>query len=582
MNRRSYRSILAAAALALAAPLAVAQPAATGPGKAAIASAYPLASRAGYEVLERGGNAFDAAVAVSAALAVVEPNGSGLAGGGFYLLHRASDGHQVMIDAREQAPAAAMRDMYLDASGEPVPGASTDGPLAAGIPGEPAALEHLATHYGKLPLADSLAPAIRLAREGFPVYPALHEALAGKAADMRRSPDAARIFLVDGAAPAVGHRLRQPELAAVLETVAAAGARGFYAGPLAARLVAGVRAGGGLWTGADLAAYRIVERPPVVGHYRGARIVSAAPPSSGGVALVDALNILSGYDLAALDGVTRKHLIVEAMRRAHRDRAEYLGDPDFVDVPVGRLTDPDYAAGQRVSMRPDRATPSALLAAPAGAARGGPATTHFSIIDADGNRVAGTITLNLWFGSGWVVPGTGLLLNNQMDDFSIKPGVPNAYGLVGAGANEVAPGKRPLSSTTPTFVETEDGVMVIGSPGGSLIIGMVLLATLDRLDGKPADEIVAAPRFHHQYLPDEILFEGDAFSEEERAALGRMGHVLHESAEPYGNLQVVTWDRAQRRSCARRRIRAAPATTGFDGTGNHGACGRAREVVAVP
>jgi len=304
-----------------------------------------------------------------------------------------------------------------------------------------------------------------------------------------------------------------------------------------------VRAGGGIWTESDLAAYRVVERPPIVGHYRGARIVSAAPPSSGGVALVDALNILSGYDLAAVEGVTRKHLIVEALRRAHRDRAEYLGDPDFVEVPVERLLHPHYAAGQRASIRPDRATPSAILATPTGDARGGPATTHFSVIDAEGNRVAATVTLNLWFGSGWVVPGTGLLLNNQMDDFSVKPGVPNAYGLVGAGANEVAPGKRPLSSTTPTFVETEDGVMVVGSPGGSLIIGMVLLATLDRLDGKPADAIVAAPRFHHQYLPDEILFEGGAFSAEERAALGKMGHALRESPERYGNLQVVTWDR---------------------------------------
>lgn len=534
----------AAALLALTAALAVANAAATAPGAAAIASAYPLASRAGYQVLEQGGNAFDAAVAVAAALAVVEPNGSGLAGGGFFLLHRAADGHQVMVDARERAPAAATRDMFLDAGGQPVAGASTEGPLAAGIPGEPAALEHLSRRYGRLPLAASLAPAIRLARDGFPVYPVLREALAGKAEDLRRSPEAARIFLVDGEAPPVGHLLRQPELAAVLDTLAAEGARGFYEGPLAARLVAGVRAGGGIWTEADLAAYRVVERPPVVGQYHGARIVSAAPPSSGGIALVNALNILAGFDLASVDSATRKHLVVEAMRRVHRDRAEFLGDPDFVHVPVERLTHPHYAAGQRSSIRPDRATPSAALAAPAGDRKGGPATTHFSVIDADGNRVAATITLNLWFGSGWVAPGTGLLLNNQMDDFSMKAGVPNAYQLVGADANAVAPGKRPLSSTTPTFVETDGGVMVIGSPGGGLIIGMVLLATLDWLDGKPVAELLAAPRFHHQYLPDEILFERGAFSDDEAEALRRMGHALRESAEPYGNLQVVTWDRA--------------------------------------
>ncbi len=558
--RRRLFPVAALLALAFAPAVAQAEPA--GPGTAAIASAHPLASRAGYRVLEQGGNAFDAAVAIAAALAVVEPHGSGLAGGGFFLLHRAADGYQVMVDARERAPAAATRDMYLDAGGNPVPGASTDGPLAAGIPGEPAALEHLSRRYGRLPLAQSLAPAIRLAREGFTVYPILHDALADKADAMRRSPDAERIFLVDGAAPPVGHVLRQPELAAVLETLAAEGARGFYEGPLAERLVAGVRAGGGLWTGADLAAYRIIERSPVVGHYRGARIVSAPPPSSGGIALVNALNILAGYDLAAAGAATRKHLIVEAMRRAHHDRAQHLGDPDYVAVPVERLTHPHYAAGQRSSIRRDRATPSAVLAVPADDAGGGPATTHFSVIDAHGNRVAGTITLNLWFGSGWVAPGTGLLLNNQMDDFSVKAGVPNAYQLVGAGANEVAPGKRPLSSTTPTFVETDDGVMVIGSPGGGLIIGMVLLATLDWLDGKPVPGFLAAPRYHHQYLPDEILYERGAFSDEEAAALEQMGHVLRESAEPYGNLQVVTWDRAS----GEVRAVSDPRGAGGDGT----------------
>jgi gamma-glutamyltranspeptidase/glutathione hydrolase len=524
----------------------IAEARAAGPGKAAIASAYPLASEAGHEVLRRGGNAFDAAVAVSAALAVVEPYGSGVTGGGFYLLHRAADGRQVVVDAREMAPGAATRDMYLDRDGNVVEGASTDTALAGGIPGEPAAWAHLAEKYGRLPLSVSLEPAIRLARDGFPVYERLHAGLAAKAEALRRSPDAARIFLVKGEAPPVGHRLRQRELARVLEAVARQGAKGFYTGPVARQLVAGVRAGGGIWSEEDLARYRVIEREPVVGEYHGARIVSIPPPSSGGVALIDSLNILSGFDLKAVDGVTRRHLVIEAMRRAFRDRAEYLGDPAFVQVPVERLVNPYYAAGQRASIRADRATPSSALPGIADDA-GGMHTTHFSVIDAEGNRVAATQSLNLWFGTAWVIPGTGLLLNNTMDDFSVKPGVPNAYQLVGAAANAVAPYKRPLSSMTPTFVEAPQGLMIAGSPGGSFIISMVLLGTLNWLDGMSPADVVAAPRYHHQFLPDSVMFEPGALSAEERAGLEKKGHSLSEATEPWGNLQVVTWDYASGR-----------------------------------
>jgi len=513
------------------------------PGKAAIASAHPLASQAGMEVLSKGGNAFDAAVAVAATLAVVEPNASGFGAGGFFLIHRASDGLNSMIDAREKAPSAATRDMFLDPQGNPVPRLSTDSALAAGIPGEPAGLALLVEKYGRLPLKTSLQPAIRLAREGFPVYERLQGGLRGKQAILNRSPDTARIFLVKGEVPRLGHVIRQPELARTLELLAEKGIGAYYNGPLAKKLVSGVRKLGGIWTEQDLADYRAVERAPIIGTYHGARIISASPPASGGIALVDALNILEAYDLEAVDPVTRIHLIVEAMRRVHRDRALYLGDPDFVKIPTERLTSKFYADGQRTSLRLDRATPSEMLPSDAISAAQGMHTTHYSIIDRDGNRVGATITLNLFFGSGLMVPGTGILLNNQMDDFSIKPGTPNAFQLIGAEANAIAPGKRPLSSSTPTFVESDRGVMVVGSPGGSYIIGMSLLATLDFMAGKSAQQIVSAPRVHHQYYPDVITYEPDALTPDQVKALAARGHKLREGRQ-WGNLQVVTWEYA--------------------------------------
>jgi gamma-glutamyltranspeptidase/glutathione hydrolase len=514
---------------------------AAGPGHAAIASAYPLASDAGKEILAKGGNAFDAAVAVAAALAVVEPSSSGLGGGGFFLIRRASDGLEVMIDLREMAPGAASRDMYLDKDGNPVPGLSRDSALAAGIPGEPAGLAHLARKYGKLPLSVSLAPAIKLARDGFPLYPRLRGGMQFKKAAFLKTPDAARVFLVDGEVPELGAIIRQPELAASFELLAKSGADGFYKGAFARKLVDGVRSLGGNWTVADLANYKIVERAPVVGQYRGARIVSGSPPTSGGIALIDALNILEGFELDKVDKVTRTHLVVEAMRRVHRDRAVYLGDPDFVDVPVARLINEYYAAGQRASIRMDKATPSAMLPG-VDAPSPGPSTTHFSVLDARGNMVAATITLNFFFGSGLMIPDTGILLNNQMDDFSVKPGVPNGFQLIGADANAIAPKKRPLSSSTPTFVEGPAGLMILGSPGGSYIPGMVILGTLNFMEGKSAQEIVAAPRFHHQYSPDVLQFETDALSAEDRKALEARGHTLREGTRKWGNLQVVIWD----------------------------------------
>ncbi|MEA3107768.1 MAG: gamma-glutamyltranspeptidase / glutathione hydrolase [Gammaproteobacteria bacterium] len=512
--------------------------------KGAIASAYPLATEAGQEILAKGGNAFDAAVAVSAALAVVEPSSSGLGGGGFYLLHRQDDGFETMLDAREKAPGASSRDMYLDKAGNPIDNASITGSLAAGIPGEPAAFEYLAVKFGKLPLKESLQPAIRLARGGFPLYERLRGGLRFKREAILQSPDAAKVFLTaDGAVPELGFVIKQPDLANTLEAIAAQGAKGFYTGRVAEDLVRGVRATGGIWTAADLAAYKVIERKPLVGSYHGARIVSASPPSSGGIAVVDALNILSGFDLHSVDSATRKHLVIEAMRRAYRDRAQYLGDPDFVSMPLKLLTSPDYAAGQRSSIRTDKAMPSELLPGIASPPVG-MQTTHFSILDSAGNRVAATISINLFFGAGYMPPKTGVLLNDTMDDFSIKPGTPNAFGLVGDAANAIAPNKRSLSSMAPSFVETPKGVMIIGTPGGSYIISMVLLGTLDYLDGMNAADVVKDPRYHHQYLPDVVDYEKGALSSGEIARLQAMGHSLKEGSRRWGNMEVITWDYA--------------------------------------
>lgn len=511
------------------------------PSAAAIASAHPLATAAGFEILEAGGDAFDAAVAVSAALAVVEPYSSGLGGGGFWLLHRAKDDFETMLDGRERAPIAATRNMFLDAKGEVIPQLSMDGALAAGIPGEPAALAHLAEHYGRLPLRVSLAPAIRYAREGFAVD-ALYRRLAKFRAEvLNKSPDAARIFLHAGAAPPLDYVVKQPGLARTLEALARDGREGFYAGAVAKRLIDGVRAAGGIWTLDDLKGYRVVERAPLRGEYRGIEITTAAPPSSGGAVLLTAFNILSGYDLHALDEATRIHVIVEALRRAYRDRADYLGDPDFVKIPIARLLHPFYADGLRASIRLDRATPSASLPA-AQPDIDGPHTTHFSIVDVEGNRVAATLSINYPFGAALVVPGTGVLLNDEMDDFSAKPGVPNAYGLVGAESNAIAPGKRMLSSMTPTFLEADGRVAILGTPGGSRIISMVLLGALEFAAGKPPRDWVTRPRFHHQYLPDAIQFEPAAIDAIVQEDLRALGHTLSEQAETYGNMQAVQWN----------------------------------------
>lgn len=517
---------------------------ASGPGHAAIASAHPAATAAGFEILSRGGNAFDAAVAVSAALSVAEPHSSGIGGGGFFLLHQAADQSSVFVDARETAPAASTRDMYLDENGEPIRRASTSGPLAAGIPGLPAALEHIAKNYGRLPLAQSLAPAIRLAREGLPVTESTRRLLG--AFPRMGSPSEAflEIFMPDGEAPPVGALIRRTDLADTLAILSAEGAAGFYTGPRAELLVKGVRDAGGIWSLEDLAAYRVVERQPIRFRYGQVDVTTAPPPSAGGVALAQVFNMLGHRSYAQLEDPARTHLLVEAIRRAYRDRAEYLGDPDFIRIPVERLTHPWYADGLLASVRMDRATPSETLPGPVNQRPLGTDTSHFSVLDKDGNRAAVTQTINTLFGSGFVPPGTGVILNNEMDDFSVKRGVPNAFGLVHSHANGIEPGKRMLSSMTPTFLESERGLAILGTPGGSRIVTMVLLGALAWMDGADAEGIVSLPRVHHQYIPDSVSFEAGAMSAELQEALAALGHQLRESSRPWGNMQAITLDYA--------------------------------------
>jgi gamma-glutamyltranspeptidase/glutathione hydrolase len=513
------------------------------PGRAAIASAHPLATRAGFEILEHGGNAFDAAVAVSAALAVVEPQSSGIGGGGFWLLRRASDGKTVMLDGRETAPSSARPDMYLDEHGQPRVQASLDGALAAAVPGLPAALVHLSKHYGRLPLQKTLAPAITLAQSGFEVGERYVKAAIVRAEALKQSPAAAAIFLDQDKAPVPGFRLVQKDLAETIRRIAKQGCDGFYRGQTADNLVRGIRDGGGIWQGKDLYGYRVQERIPVSGEYRGIRVISASPPSSGGTVLLEALNILSGYSLDAGDPINSKHLVIEAERRAYHDRDSYLGDPGFVSIPMARLLHPDYAAGLRASIRLDRALPSEMLSISTVASHQGDNTTHFSIIDRDGNMVSATLSINYLFGSAFVAPGTGVLLNDEMDDFAVAPGRPNTYGLVGGYANAIAPGKRMLSSMTPTILETRDRIAVLGTPGGSRITSMVLLGVLDFAQGHGPDSWVSTGRYHHQYLPDVVEYEPGAINEEEVQALSRLGHHFKQTPARYGDMHALLWDK---------------------------------------
>jgi gamma-glutamyltranspeptidase/glutathione hydrolase len=505
-----------------------------------------LAARIGADILRQGGNAIDAAVATGFALAVTYPRAGNIGGGGFMVIHSAERNEDVAIDYRETAPAAATRDMYLGADGKPDADKSRNSALGIGVPGTVAGLALALEKYGsgKFTLAQIVQPSIDLAREGFIVADDMADTLSDMYRRMARWPNSAKSFSrADGAPLRDGDRLIQPDLAATLTTIAEQGPRGFYEGPVAEKLASAVSSAGGIMTSDDLKSYQALLRAPVRGNYRGYDIVSMPLPSSGGTVLLETLNILEGFPMSDMKqgSAPSLHAIIEAMRRAYADRARYLGDPDFVNAPTQILLAKDYAARQRASIDPDRATPSAdvLKIAPQ---REGSNTTHYSVVDAKGNAVSNTYTLNFPYGVGLVAEGTGVLLNNELDDFTAAPGASNAFGLVGFEANLPGPGKRPLSSMSPTIV-LKDGrpVLVTGTPGGSRIISAVLQIVVNVLDYKmDVAAAVAAPRVHHQWMPDAVRVER-GFPQETLDALKAKGHeVLEPLGQTSANSIAVT------------------------------------------
>jgi gamma-glutamyltranspeptidase / glutathione hydrolase len=540
--QRTFATLCCLCAL-LASTVAAAPLRPTHAPHAIVTSVHELASRAGVEMLRSGGNAVDAAVATGFALAVVHPQAGNLGGGGFLLLRNAT-GETHFIDFREKAPAAATENMYLDAQGNVLPEANRNssvvGYRSVGVPGSVAGLVYAEKKYGKLSLEKVIAPAIKLAREGFPLAYEDTQDLK-KDGYLDQFPESKRIFQRDGNYYQPGELFKQPDLARTLERIAQA-PDDFYHGAMARELAAAIHKGGGLVTAADLAAYEVKEREPIRGSYRGYEIISAPPPSSGGVALVEILNILEGFDLAKLGNRSAAaiHFEAEAFRRVFYDRADFLGDPDFAKVPVAQLIDKKYAAGWRDSIDPNHASVSKDLKRPAFAelervAQSRPVairepenTTHYSVVDAEGNAVSVTTTLNDSFGSRVTAEGLGFLLNDEMDDFAAKQGVPNAYGLIQGPANAIGPGKRPLSAMTPTIV-LKDGklVLVLGSPGGPTIITTVANILIGVVDfSLDIAEAVNAPRFHHQWLPDEILVE-DRLSPDTMNVLRSKGYKLN-------------------------------------------------------
>jgi len=517
----------------------------TAPAKtqtAAIASANKLATEAGFETLAKGGNAVDAAIAVATSLSVVQPEASGIGGGFLALIHDAATGKDTFIDSREMAPQAVSSADYVNADGTPNRDTSINGPLAAGIPGMPAGLAYMADKYGKLPLSTSLQPAIKLAEQGFHPTGALVRSIERSADVLKRYPASTSKFFPGGKAPQESDIFRDPGQAATLKAMAERGADGFYKGPVAEEMVRAVKAAGGTWTLEDLAAYQAKERKPIELDYKGYHIVTAPPPSSGGVAVAEIFNILAPYDLQKMDQAQRIHYLVEAMRRAFRDHNEYLGDPDFVKMPLDMLLSPYYADGLRQSILPDQATKSAWLPS-VHAKDPGMHTTHYSIIDKDGNMVSMTATVNTTLGSKFVAGDSGVLLNNEMDDFALVAGAPNAFGLIGGSANAPVAHKRMLSSMTPSFVIGKDRLAVIGSPGGSTIITQVFGAILSFIEGKDAGQITAQKRIHHQFLPDRIDIEkGSDIPADVLAKLKEMGYEIKDDGT-WGNMNVVVWDK---------------------------------------
>lgn len=519
------------------------------PDKAYVSSAHPLASAAGIEIIKQGGNAIDAAIAVTAALAVVEPYGSGLGGGGFYLLRRAgknTDYH--FLDARERAPLTAHADLYR-VNGEVNPKLSLDGALAAAIPGIPAALDQLSQRHARLSLADNLAPAIALARDGFAIDAVYQERAGWRLTALQQDPESARLFLDQQAIPEQGWILRQPELAATLSMLAEQGAQSFYRGPFAQKLVKAVQDAGGIWSLEDLAQYKIAWRAPLIVPLADQRqLISAPPPSAGGIAIAQSLLMLQRLPWQQAEPAQRAHYIAEVFRRAYRDRG-LLGDPDFVANPTQALLARQHIVQMADSIQVDQATPSASLE-PSTELHEGDHTTHFAVLDQDGNAVAATLSLNMMFGAAFTVPGTGVLLNDEMDDFAADLQGSNAYGLTGSAANSIQAGKRPLSSMSPSFLEGPNDFAAFGTPGGSRIPSMNVLAMLEHLAGKAPAQWVTSARVHHQYLPDVLGFEPGALTAQQQQRLQKKGHALQELTRNYGNQQVLFWQKDSGHSAA--------------------------------
>ena len=508
-----------------------------------VASPERLAAEVGIEILRQGGNAVDAAVATGFALAVTYPRAGNLGGGGFMLIHLEGKDHQTLVDYRETAPAAAHRDMFLDENGEVDRGREFFSHQSAGIPGSVAGMIYALEKYGTMSLKQVIKPAIDLAADGFAVTFALDSEIASREKRLLMDPEASRLFFrKDGSRLPVGEQFRQPDLAWTLKQISKKGVDGFYRGPVADRIVASMEANDGMITHEDLANYTVVEREPVRGSYRGYDIVSTPPPSSGGTHIIQILNILEGWDPNTWghNSAAYLHHLTEAMKLAYADRSRYLGDPDFTEVPVAALTDKAYAERLRKRINPERATPSAEIQPGIDLGYESSDTTHYTVADRHGNVVSNTYTLNFSFGSHIAVPGTGMLLNNEMADFAAKPGYPNAFQLIESEANSIAGGKRPLSSMTPTMV-FKDGEpwLATGSPGGSIIITAVLQTIINAIDfDMNIASAAAATRVHHQYLPDQLRLER-GISPDTRRLLEAMGHNLVDTRRTLGRTQSI-------------------------------------------
>ncbi len=508
-------------------------------GSGIVVSDNELATKVGMEILKRGGNAVDAAVATAFALGVVDPASSGVGGGGFMVIYQAKEKKAHVLDFRETAPAAARRDLYLK-GGRPVSTLSVTGPLAVAVPGEVAGLTEALKRFGSLPLATVMASAIRYATEGFPLQPYLRHAVKRQLPSIRKRPGLARIFLKGKGAPDIGEKIRQPELGETLKAIAEQGSQVFYEGWIAQAIADRLKKEGGILTLKDLKNYKPVWREPILGSYRKRLVITMPPPSSGGIDLIQMLNVLEGYQLNLIphNSATYLHLLTETMKHAFSDRAQFLGDPDFVQVPIEKLTAKGYAIWIRSRISAVRTHPPSFYGLASFKPKQG-GTTHFGVLDRFGNAVSSSLTINTQFGSKVLIPGTGVVLNNEMDDFSIHPGVPNVYGLIGTKANSLQPKKRPLSSMTPTIILQGDRpVLIVGASGGPRIISATLQTILNILDRHmPLKRAVGSPRTHHQWMPNKLLVESK-ISPSTRKSLERRGHVVKEK-NSLGTVQAI-------------------------------------------